>query len=82
VPLFVAKGSDAYLYPLVRDGVQITPAAQATTVVVLCDTFWTQGCGGAAEDAWRTSSTLGPLTQIDRFDAAPDRILTVYKRAP
>jgi 4-amino-4-deoxy-L-arabinose transferase-like glycosyltransferase len=82
VPLFAAKGSDAYLYPLIRDGAQIAAQDQAGTIVVLCDTFWTEGCRGTAEEAWRASSRLGTLTQIDRFDAAPDRVLTVYKRAP
>jgi hypothetical protein len=82
VPLFEAKGSDAYLYPLIRDGASIKAPEEAATIVVLCDTFWTQGCGGTAEDGWLATSTLGPLTQIDRFDAAPDRILTVYKRVP
>jgi 4-amino-4-deoxy-L-arabinose transferase-like glycosyltransferase len=81
VPLFAPKGSDAYLYPLIRDNVTIVTPEDADFIVVLCDTFWTQGCGGSAEDAWLAATTPGTLTQVDRFNAAPDRILTVYKRA-
>jgi 4-amino-4-deoxy-L-arabinose transferase-like glycosyltransferase len=82
VPLFALKGSDAYLYPLTRDGGSIATAEMATTIVVLCDTFWTPGCGGSAEEAWRAQSGSRTLIQIDRFAAAPDRILTVYQKAP
>lgn len=82
VPLFAAKGSDAYFYPLTRDGVAIETPEKATIIVVLCDTFWTDGCDGSAEDAWLTQSNLGPLLKIDRFHAAPDRILSVYRKVP
>jgi hypothetical protein len=50
-------------------------------VVVLCDTFWLQGCGGQAEAAWLANQP-GGLMQVDRFAAAPDRIMTVYRRSP
>ena len=83
VPLYEPKGADAYLYPLTLDG--FTPAASdaAGVVVLLCDTFWLEGCGGAAETGWLASNGLtASLTQIDRFPAAPDRILTVYRRSP
>ena len=82
VPLFAAKGSDAYLYPLTLDAVPIVAPEKAAIVVVLCDTFWIQGCDGSAEEAWLTQSKLGPLLMIDRFHAAPDRILTVYRKVP
>jgi hypothetical protein len=82
VPLFATKGSDAYVYPLIRDGVTIETSEKATTIVLLCDTFWTEGCDGSAEEAWLTKTELGPLLKIDRFHAAPDRILTVYRRVP
>jgi 4-amino-4-deoxy-L-arabinose transferase-like glycosyltransferase len=82
VPLFAAKGSDAYLYPLTRDGVSIETPEKATIIVVLCDTFWTDGCDGSAEEAWLAQSQLGSMLKIDRFHAAPDRILTVYRKVP
>jgi hypothetical protein len=83
VPLFEAKGSDAYLYPLTRDGFTQAETGKATIVVVLCDTYWLEGCGGTAEANWlETSAAASGLGQIDRFAAAPDRILTVYRRGP
>jgi hypothetical protein len=83
VPLFEAKGSDAYLYPLTRDGFSLVPAADATTVVLLCDVYWLGGCGGAAEASWVATNPAGHgLALQDRFRAAPDRVLTVYRRGP
>jgi 4-amino-4-deoxy-L-arabinose transferase-like glycosyltransferase len=83
VPLFVEKGVDAYSYPLALDGVQLVAPAQAGTVIVLCDRFWLVGCGGEAEERWRSSQAdAANLTLVDRFDAAPDRVLSVYRRAP
>lgn len=82
VPLFAAKGSDAYVYPLTLKGVSVETPEEATIIVVLCDTFWTEGCEGSAEEAWLAQSKLGPLLKIDRFHAAPDRILTVYRKVP
>jgi hypothetical protein len=59
------------------------PSTKALIVVVLCDTYWQNGCGGPAEETWlNTSAPPGTFTQIDRFNAAPDRILTVYRRTP
>jgi hypothetical protein len=83
VPLFAPKGGDAYAYPLARDGVTLVSPEQAAIVVVLCDTFWLTGCGGPTEEAWRTGNSAGRnLVFVDRFAAAPDRLLTVYRRAP
>jgi hypothetical protein len=83
VPLFAPKGGDAYAYPLARDGVTLIAPEHAAIVVVLCDTFWLSGCGGPAEEAWRTGNSAGRnLVFVDRFAAAPDRLLTVYRRAP
>ncbi len=83
VPLFAPKGGDAYAYPLARDGVTLVAPEQARIVGVLCDSFWLAGCGGPAEEAWRTANSDGRnLVFVDRFAAAPDRILTVYRRAP
>ncbi|MGA2512227.1 MAG: hypothetical protein ABSG37_01220 [Candidatus Limnocylindrales bacterium] len=83
VPLFAPAGSDAYLYPLERDGVTAVAPDRATTVVLLCDSTWLTGCGGSAETSWLATdpAALG-LTRIDRFAAAPDRIISVYVRVP
>jgi 4-amino-4-deoxy-L-arabinose transferase-like glycosyltransferase len=82
VPLFAVKGSDAYSYPLTLKGVSVETPEEATIIVVLCDTLWIEGCDGSAEEAWLAQSKLGPLLEIDRFHAAPDRILTVYRKVP
>jgi hypothetical protein len=83
VPMFEAKGGDAYLYPLTRDGYSVVAPDGAGTVALLCDTVWLTGCGGAAETSWLAANPAGSgLTRIDQFPAAPDRILTVYKRTP
>ena len=82
VPLFAVKGSDAYSYPLTLKGVSVETPEEATIIVVLCDTLWIEGCDGSAEEAWLAQSKLGPLLEIDRFRAAPDRILTVYRKVP
>jgi hypothetical protein len=52
-------------------------------VVLLCDSTWLTGCGGSAETSWLATdpAALG-LTRIDRFAAAPDRIISVYVRVP
>ena len=84
VPLFEPKGADAYAYPLSRDGRVLVSPGTATTVVLLCDTFWLEGqCAGSAEAGWLAAhpSPYGWI-QVDRFQAAPDRLLTVYRRGP
>ena len=81
VPLFAEKGGDAYLYPLTRDGFTLVAPERATTVVLLCDIYWLGGCGGAAEANWVATNPAGRgLVQEYQFRAAPDRILTVYRR--
>ena len=83
VPLFEAKGTSAYAYPLERDGLTLVQPDLATTVVLLCDSFWLKGCGGSQEDGWVLENAAGQgLHMVDRFPAAPDRLLTVYKRGP
>ncbi len=83
VPLFEPKGIDAYYYPLWRDGFRLSPPEGATTVALLCDTFWMRDCEGAAEEGWLATNRAGRgLTLIDRYAAAPDRILSVYRREP
>jgi len=80
------KGTDAYLYPLTRDGVETVPPDRARIVVLLCDEFWLGwlgGCGGTAQATWLNTDPAGAgLTRIDQFAAAPGRIFTVYRRGP
>jgi hypothetical protein len=84
VPLFEPKGIDAYAYPLSRDGRVLVSPERATTVVLLCDWFWLEGqCSGSAEAGWLAANpSPGGWIQVDRFQAAPDRLLTVYRRGP
>jgi hypothetical protein len=83
VPLFQLKGVEAYAYPLQRDGLALVSPNGAQTVVLLCDAGWIQGCGGDQEAQWIRANTLGgALVQVDRFNASPDRLMTVYRRGP
>ena len=83
VNLPVFKQADAYGYPLKLDGVNLVASDEATTVVLLCDSGWYPGCGGPAEELWRLGATDGAtLRLVDRFEAAPQRILSVYRRVP
>ena len=83
VPLFEEKGSDAYLYPLTRDGLTLVAPEKATTVVLLCDTYWLKTSCDVAEASWLAADPAGKgLTRVDRFTAAPNRILSVYRRSP
>jgi 4-amino-4-deoxy-L-arabinose transferase-like glycosyltransferase len=75
--------SDAYGYPLRRDGARMVAPGEADTVVVLCAVGFQDGCGGAAEDAWIATNLPGRgLELVRRFSPAPNRILSVYRRAP
>jgi len=81
LPSFIQ--TDAYGYPLTLDGASLVSPANATTVVVLCDTGWYQGCGGQAEELWRLGTANGAsLILVDRFEAGPQRMLSIYRRAP
>jgi hypothetical protein len=84
VPLYATKGTDAYSYPLLRDGIVVVDPAVAATVVLLCDTAWIKvGCGGNEEKDWLLEGSKGRgLTLIDFFDAAPDKVMSVYRRNP
>lgn len=75
------KTAEGYEYPLVFDGHVIESADEAASVVVVCDTKWEEvvgvACDGPAEDA--AVSYLGRVLRlVDRFAAAPDRIISVY----
>jgi hypothetical protein len=83
VPLFQTKGIQAYSYPLQRDGITLVSQDAAQTVVLLCDAAWINGCGGNQENQWiGANASGGALRQVDRFNAAPDRLMTVYRRGP
>jgi len=81
LPFF--RQSDAYGYPLKLDGVKLVSPDEAATVVLLCDADWYPGCGGPFEELWRLGAADGAtLKLVDRFEAAPQRILSVYRRLP
>jgi len=81
LPFF--KQSDAYGYPLELDGVKVVSPDKAATVVLLCDAGWYPGCGGASEELWRLGAADGAtLKLVDRFQAAPQRVISVYRRSP
>ena len=84
------RSTDAYGYPLSIDHAQLVAPNRASVVVVLCDASRSSttpslpgrtSCGGPAEDAWLAAQpyALG-YRLIDRFTAAPDRILSIYGR--
>jgi 4-amino-4-deoxy-L-arabinose transferase-like glycosyltransferase len=78
------KTPEAYTFPLVRAGRPIAQPAAAGTLVVVCDALFVANCGGPAEAAavsgmdggWATVAT----SPVDRFEAAPDRTISVYRR--
>ncbi len=77
------KGADAYGYPLTLDGVRLVGPAESGTVVILCDAGWFDGCGGTAEATWVADWLPGQNVRlIDRFEPAPGRILSVFRRTP
>ena len=84
VPLYATKGTDAYVYPLLRDGITTVAPQDASTVVLLCDTAWIKvGCDGYEERDWLRDGDNGRgLRLIDSFDAGPDKVMFVYRRAP
>ena len=56
-----------------------------TGLVVICDVRFEvaigEPCGGPAEDTLLTTM-VGGLGLSDRFEAAPGRIISVYRRTP
>ncbi len=72
---------DAYRFPLVMDGLDLVDPSGASVVVVLCDMRAVDDCGGAAEGAWAaTAPEASGLSLVERFQPAPDRWLSVYRR--
>ena len=84
VALYATKGTDAYAYPLLRDGIGLVAPQDASTVVLMCDTAWIKvGCGGYEEKDWlRYASEGRGLALVDFFYASPDKIMSVYRRMP
>jgi 4-amino-4-deoxy-L-arabinose transferase-like glycosyltransferase len=82
VPYFTP--SNAYGYPLRLDGVRFQSPNEAGSIVVVCYTLWATGsCDGEAQAAWLDTNLPGETTVlIDRWEPAPNRVLSVYRRAP
>ena len=82
LPAFVPP--DGYGYPLRLDGYQFSAPDRATEVILLCFPEWAQAeCGGAAEKDWLAVNLPNrKLALVDRFEPAPQRILSVYRQEP
>jgi len=80
------KSVEAYAYPLVRDGTVVNGDRFPGNLVVICDARFAgaigAACGGPAEDRLVAMSGHPGLTLADRFEAAPNRIISVYRAAP
>jgi hypothetical protein len=80
------KSTDAYGYPLARDGVATVGTASAGAIALVCDAGWVERCGGEAEAAWAAAAAASgagaTLTLVDRFEAAPGRTISIYRRGP
>lgn len=75
------RSTDAYAYPLVRDGVVPVAPAQGSFLVVLCDASRSSSCGGPAEDALVAGEPASAgYSLVDRFSATPVSILSIYLR--
>jgi 4-amino-4-deoxy-L-arabinose transferase-like glycosyltransferase len=89
------KSVEAYAYPLVRNGWRLAMGAETgeatltrgeatgsgpATLVVICDVLFEPvigaACGGPAEAAFVPADLGEP---IDRFDAAPGRVISIYR---
>lgn len=85
------KGTDAYAFPLARDGVRFASGLDAASgatasfpedaLVIVCDALFVRDCGGPAEDALLAGEGwLGEKAPAlaDRWQAAPGRTISVY----
>lgn len=86
------KSAHALRFPLLRHQVALLPGEvdgsgtvePAGMAVLVCDPLFEAvvgaACGGLAENAWLATITAGPgLRLVDRFDAGPRRIVSVYE---
>ena len=79
------KNANALRFPLERREAPVLPAVAAGTsgvVVIVCDPVFDEvvgaACGGAAEDAWLARTGRTDLGLVDRFEAGPRRVISVY----
>ena len=79
------KNANALRFPLERREAPVLPAVAAGTsgvVVIVCDPVFDEvvgaACGGAAEDAWLARAGRTDLGLVDRFEAGPRRLISVY----
>jgi Dolichyl-phosphate-mannose-protein mannosyltransferase len=83
------KSDAALRFPLLRDGVRLLDDPQDRTwanAVLVCDPLFEPAvgaaCGGPAEDAWLAGdATRSGLLLVDRFEAGPRRVISVYAPA-
>jgi hypothetical protein len=84
------KSADAMRFPLERRGAPVLPEDARTLVapdlvVLVCDPLFDEvvgaPCGGPAEDAWLGEGGRDDLVLLDRFEAGPRRVLSVYGAA-
>ena len=79
------KNANALRFPLERRDAPVLPAGAAQTsgvVVVVCDPVFDEvtgaACGSEAEDAWLARTERTDLGLVDRFEAGPRRVISVY----
>jgi 4-amino-4-deoxy-L-arabinose transferase-like glycosyltransferase len=81
LPTFMPR--ETYGYPLRLDGYRIVAPVDAPIVIIDCRPDWTKKpCNGEAENEWIATTLPGvTLTLIDRWEPAPQRVLSVYRVA-
>lgn len=76
------KPAGAYIFPLALAGHEPVRIGRADAVVVVCDRLFGgaigRACGGPAEDALVSREAGRGLRLADRFDASPNRAISVY----
>jgi hypothetical protein len=79
------KNANALRFPLERRDAPVLPsdaAGASGVVVIVCDPVFDEvvgaECGGAAEDALLVRTGRPDLGLVDRFDAGPRRVISVY----
>ena len=81
------KNANAMRFPLEHRGAAplSSGAAGSATVVLVCDPLFDDvmgvACGGHAEDDWAAAAAPGSAI-IDRFNAGPRRVITIYRASP
>jgi hypothetical protein len=79
------KNANALRFPLERREAPVLPSVAAGAsgvVVIVCDPVFDEvvgaACGGAAEEALLVRTGRTDLGLVDRFDAGPRRVVSVY----